>query len=256
MEEQVHSDQETTTTCTSTTTTIPLKRSAPLIRKEMLSKGAHFLRFERPASVPLVKEAIDKWQTMQEKGFLITSDSGCILPYEYYRASEKGRGHPFKGHQRACWFFYGRLPAKKNSPCPRNEFGWPSHEEVSHLCHRGDCVRADHIVMEEFWRNRKRNFCGSSGHCDCGNAVKCVRAAFSNDTLGGSQACHFLTSRAEVEEVLSPLKERFPFVLLARSHYKVEDEKREHRNLRKKRRLRQDERRAKKRQRKRAEAES
>jgi len=207
------------------------KRSVPVIRKEMLELGCHFFRFAPPPS-GTPKQAADKWRTMEEKGFLVSKD-GCIFPYGYYRETEKG-GDKFKGHQRSSYFFHGRRP----DPTRRfNEHGWPCHEEVSHLCHRADCVRPDHLVVEEFWRNRKRNFCGFAGACDCGNRVRCLRTY--RDPGRSKEAIAAARDASEAAELLAPLLERHPFRLLPRTHYAAEDGKRENRGKRKRKHCKQ-----------------
>lgn len=199
------------------------KRSDADIRKEVLEEGGHLFEFTNKSKSS--GDHLSNWTVMQEKGFFVTTD-GCILPYVYFRKSNSS-GHKFKGHQRSSRFFHGRSPLKNR---PTNEHGWPCHEEVSHLCHRADCIRPDHLVIEEFWKNRKRNFCGVNGSCDCGNQVRCVRTYHNAETF--KERVTFEQDKAKVNLLLADLKLKYPFKLLSDNHYHSEDIKRKNRNNR------------------------
>ena len=72
--------------------------------------------------------------------------------------------------------------------------------QISHLCHRRSCCRVEHLVAEEQWRHVKRTYCGSSGACDCGNGVKCLRRYQMPDQ---SDQPEFCSTAAEVREALA-----------------------------------------------------
>jgi len=206
-----------------------MKRSEVEIREEMLSKGAFLFDFEALTVVDdkdAYKCYIDQWKTMERKGFLVTTD-GCILPYSYYRKSCKG--DKLKGHQRAAHFFFGRKPDYTKRV---NHYGWPCDEQISHLCHRVDCIRPDHLVMEPRWKNLKRNFCGEHGACDCGAAVKCVRTYHNPETFTDTFAVE--QRKDSMLELLKPLNLRFSFKLESKTKYTAEDVKKKNRNKRKK----------------------
>lgn len=112
--------------------------------------------------------------TMLRKGVLVTSDTGCIIPHPQY--CTHGGNHKNGAYQRCCRFFYGIAPdAGTSAGRLTNSFGWDETLEASHLCHRRECMNPAHIVFEPTWQNRKRNYCGFHGECDCGNTPKCLR---------------------------------------------------------------------------------
>jgi hypothetical protein len=206
----------------------PIKRSEPEIRKEVLEQGGFLFNFQVP-TVPFEnnKTFIDQWRTMERKGFFVTVD-GCLLPYSYYRKSCKG--DKLKGHQRSASFFFGRTPDRSIKV---NQHGWPCDEQVSHLCHRIDCINPVHLVIEERWKNLKRNYCGFSGACDCGSVPKCVKTYHNNETF--KESLEVERNKAKVLGLLASLHERYPFQIESKTKYLVEDEKRVNRNERKKR---------------------
>jgi len=202
------------------------KRSDADIRAEVLAEGGHLFKFTNLNNLPSNKAK--PYTTMENKGYFVTTD-GCILPYVYFRKSNE-QGHKLRGHQRSSRYFHGRSPLKDR---PVNEHGWPCSEEVSHLCHRADCIRPDHLVIEEFWKNRKRNFCGANGTCDCGNQVRCVRTYHNPETF--KERVVFEKNKKAVKGLLADLQKQYPFVLLTDDHYYAEDRKRRNRNERLKR---------------------
>lgn len=216
---------ETTSSTTSSTTQTSRKqkRSEFEIRAETLSEGAHLFSFH--CSEQLGKEFIDQWQAMERKGFFVTTD-GCILPYSYYRKSNL-KGDILKGHQRAAHLFFGRKP---DYTVRTNQHGWPCDEQISHLCHRVDCIRPDHIVIEPRWKNLKRNFCGEKGQCNCGMLPKCLRTYHNSTTF--MENLTFETSADAVQLLLAPLKTLHSFKLLTKTHFKKEDEKKSNRTKR------------------------
>jgi hypothetical protein len=155
------------------TTTNKVKRSSiPAIRENMLEKGALLFCFERPKGITSSNpEDVTWFNQMEAAGFLVTK-SGCIFPYENYSGASKGRP---KGHKISALFFKGSMPTFPNNP-----HGWPTTTQVSHLCHRKQCINPNHMVYEPQWKNLKRNYCGDTGKCDCGVEPKCL-ATYHND---------------------------------------------------------------------------
>lgn len=206
----------------------PIKRSEPEIRREMLDQGAFLFYFQALKPPPdNYKVFIDQWRTIERKGFLVTVD-GCMLPYSYYRKSCKG--DKLKGHQRSAHFFFGREPDRSIKV---NQHGWPCDEQISHLCHRIDCINPLHLVIEERWKNAKRNFCGLNGECDCGLSPKCLRTYHNHETF--KESLQIERDKVKVMTLLASLRERYPFRLEPKTKFVVEDEKRDNRNERKKR---------------------
>jgi len=121
-----------------------------------------------------------KYDTMERKGFLVTSDIGCLIPFEQYRAGKD------QGHQRSFEFHAGWKPDSTQVRKPVGPFGvtLSVNLEVSHLCHRHECVNPTHLVAEAKWKNAKRNYCGISQspfQCDCGSVLKCLKFYESPD---------------------------------------------------------------------------
>lgn len=152
---------------------------------------------------------------MMEKGVQVTKD-GCMLPHEQYGV--RGKGSTLKGHQRSAYFFTGVTPAraasKKKGGTHRDTNGWPTDSQISHLCHRSNCVRPDHVQQELRVVNLRRNWCGILGGegCDCGMTPPCLRmyhpAEWEEPNL---KLCE---SKREVREALGDMPDQFPFELL------------------------------------------
>jgi len=168
-----------------------IRRGSGHLRSDFLEKGAFLIEFALPTTplnmfqreaplgfeTPLVTDAVyekfkTEYRTMERKGFLVTSDTGCLIPHPQYSTTQKGATR--KGHQRAFAFF-GRWCPQQGKVAERNLHGWPSTQQISHKCHRRNCCRPDHLLSEEQWRNLKRNYCGYDGMCDCGSEIKCIR---------------------------------------------------------------------------------
>jgi len=207
-----------------------IKRSEPDIRAEMQETGAVLLEFNIPPDT--VKEAVDQWRTMEAKCFHVTGD-GCIFPYRYFWSSNT-KGHKLSGHRRSVAFFTHRA---LNSSVSVNQYGWPMTEQVSHLCHRENCVNPQHLIVEAQWCNLRRNYCGLTGHCTCGMQPACLRTYMRWDNFlmqVKEGAVSLATTEQEVLDVLQDLRGQFPFRVLKKTHYAVEDLKRANRKDRKK----------------------
>ena len=225
------------------------KRSSGSMRKSNMARGAFLFEFQTPnqpvdiirrelgpgvAKGPLQKidarkSALDQYRTMERKGFRVTSDIGCLIPDEQYCTYQQG--HTVKGHQRTVSFFAHWRP-EQGETAIRNEWGWPCDLQVSHLCHRRSCCRLDHLIVEEQWRNVKRNFCGSSGACDCGNPIKCKRRYDSKET---AELPDFVLEESEVLDLLDGAP---PFVLHPPSRFENRDQKSRQRKANKQKRER------------------
>jgi len=228
------------------------KRASGSLRKANLRRGAFLIEFQTPpAAVDVVQRELavgvekgpmltgkdlqsarDQYRTMERKGFRVTKDIGCLIPDEQYCTYQQG--HTVKGHQRTITFFAHWCP-KQGSSAIRNEHGWPCNLQVSHLCHRRSCCRLDHLIVEEQWRNVKRNFCGSTGSCDCGNPIKCLRRYTSQDT---AELPDFCLTEEEVSEVMVGAP---TFVIHPPSRYENRDDKSKQRKLAKDKRKRNQE---------------
>eukprot|EP00878_Enallax_costatus_P000893 GHUV01001020.1.p1 GENE.GHUV01001020.1~~GHUV01001020.1.p1 ORF type:complete len:327 (+),score=92.26 GHUV01001020.1:641-1621(+) len=225
------------------------KRTSGSVRKEHLVRGAFLIEFQNPAEPrdmcqrdmpiglgvgPLQsgkdrQAAIDKYRTMERKGFRVTDDIGCLIPDEQYGTYQQGA--TVKGHQRSFAFFAHWAP--KQAPAAiRNEHGWPMNLQISHLCHRRSCCRVDHLVCEEQWRNIKRNFCGAGGECDCGSAIKCLRRYQMQDQTDQPSFCQ---SEDEVRAVLQGAP---PFVIHGPGRHEGRDSKSKQRKVAKEQRKR------------------
>lgn len=209
-----------------TTSNTP-RRSEAELRNEHLAQGALLLHFE--FKEPVNQRLLLLWAAIEKKGFLVASD-GCLIPHKVHWFSGRAR---VVASTVACEIAHGRLP----DVCTRsqvNECGWPEDEEVSHLCHISACCNPNHLVIEAKWKNRRRNYCGYNGTCDCGMVPPCVKP------YRNSQFNHELVylgySDSNLSERLQALFASFAAVaVLPSTHYRVEDAKRRNRLLRRKR---------------------
>ena len=170
------------------------RRSVGNMRVQMKEElNGFFLEFK------LDRQCTDKakheWSMIQEKGFQVYS-SGCIVPHPYYIAHGSKGPARVRGPKAAVCALKppveGFTPPgktkrkrkklkktkveieaeaeaeaeaeKKKVENPRNEDGWPTTLEVSHLCHWKSCIRPDHLVVEPRWKNWRRLYCSG---CDC-----------------------------------------------------------------------------------------
>lgn len=202
-----------------------IKRSSiPDIRKAMLDRGALLFRFEKPSNVNHKREHIVWFEQMQEAGFIVTT-LGCILPYENFRGSSKGRP---KGHKISAYFFLGEPSQQHPNEHPH---GWPMETQVSHRCHRKDCINPTHIVYEPQWKNLKRNYCGEQGTCDCGVRPTCL-ATYHNDAWKRYNDELITYSVDGYRGRVAKLIPGRRFVILPRNHYESVDNKKRKRNER------------------------
>jgi len=162
-----------------------------------------------------LQSAVDKYRTMERKGFLVTTDTGCLIPHEQYSTYQQGA--TVKGHQRSFAFFAHWVPTSAGSETVRNEFGWPATIQISHLCHRRGCCRIDHLIAEEQWRNQKRNYCGLNGVCDCGNDIKCLRRYQDENQVEEREFCTTIDQVIESLEGAPEYKVDLPVTLKERS---------------------------------------
>jgi hypothetical protein len=201
-----------------------VKRSAiPDIRKTMLERGALLFMFTKPAGVLHKPEHVRWFEQMQALGFLITT-SGCMIPYDNFSGSSKSRP---KGHKISAYYFFGEPPAFGD-----HEHGWPTEAQVSHLCHRKECINPSHLVYEPQWRNLKRNYCGEKGECDCGVQPRCV-ATYHNERWRHQECDTYITyETANYKRAVADLVPGQRFVILGPGHYSSVDTKRSKRNER------------------------
>jgi hypothetical protein len=144
------------------------RRSEADIRDEHLREGAVLLEFTRPANSS--DADWHAWQLIERKGFKVAS-CGCLIPHQQHWFSSRAR---VVASTLAVWVFQKRR-VNRNTIGTVNNDGWPCTEQVSHLCHCSECCNPRHLTVEPAWKNLRRNFCGSTGHCDCGMVPKCVR---------------------------------------------------------------------------------
>lgn len=223
------------------------RRLSAKVRDEHLSRESFLIQFEEPQQPmdmfrrevsPAIKpakllsgseyqSALDKYRTMERKGFRVTKDIGCLIPHEQYCTYQGGA--TLKGHQRTFAFFGKWCP---EASVLRNQYGWPISPQISHLCHRRSCCRPDHLIAEEQWRNQKRNYCGHDGECNCANEIKCLKRYSMEDQEEDPVFC---ATEAEVKVALEGAPKH---VILSRGHFQDRDEKAQKRKANKESRKR------------------
>ena len=152
----------------------PLKRSSRRtvaeMRSEMIENNGVFLDWSFKIKTDCknnTPENRNAFNTISEKGFFVF-ENGCILPHPYY--SKKGKDGParLRGGKASMQIFH---PPKTQSDVNRNEDGWPTNIEISHLCHWSACINPTHLLWEPRWKNWKRLYCFG---CDCNNLPPCL----------------------------------------------------------------------------------
>lgn len=209
------------------------KRSFADIRDEMLANGAHLISLKRPDGVSDAEWKA--WEKVEKYGLMVTAH-GCLIPYRYF-CRTSGKSHSFKGHQRSAAVFVGSAPASNGDG--RDELGWPSELQLSHICHRSACCNPSHILIEEQWRNLKRNFCGREGVCDCGSQPACLLRYQSSKTPVTDPILDD-EEEARAALTLALANSHHSFVIRPRNYYRVEDEKSRNRITRLRRKRKHD----------------
>lgn len=198
------------------------RRGIPVIREEMLKKGALLFRFKSPKGIHHPeKEHISWFKKMEALGFLVTI-TGCMLPYENFSGGSKGRP---RGHKISALFFKGPMPRFSE-----HKEGWPTSSQVSHLCHRKECVNPLHLHYEPQWKNLKRNYCGENGNCDCGVTPKCICTYHNGDWDYDDTFITYDTENYQ-KRVKDLLKgQGYRFTILPKNHYESIDKRTKQRN--------------------------
>ena len=201
------------------------------MRSEMIENNGVFLDWSykiKTDSNNNTPENRNAFYTISEKGFFVF-ENGCILPHPYY--SKKGKDGParFRGHKASISIFH---QPKTQSDVNRNEDGWPTNMEISHLCHWFACMNPDHLLWEPRWKNWKRFYCFG---CDCNNDPPCLRkfhpSSYWEDESNWPNKIGY--------DRISELKEKLPKLVkvLPKNHFKKVDLKAKNRlkRLKKKR---------------------
>lgn len=211
------------------------RRTEADVRDDHLKEGAILIEFTPHAEAS--KQVIEWWRGMEKYGFKVTDD-GCIIPHKQYWGSKGGNEKKGKDtrpscRSLSCQFFHNKR-AKKQDP---NEGGWPCDEQYSHLCHVWNCASPKCIHVEEQWKNLKRNYCGSTGKCECPFEPKCTRIYRNSEWDWDFNYLDYDTEN--LKSKIQAWMGNHEFKILPRDYYKVEDEKRRNRNLRKNRQKKQ-----------------
>lgn len=205
------------------------RRSESDVRQEMLDKGALLLEFEPHEDAS--KEDIKSWKKLQKKGFLL-HETGCLIPDSNHWFVNKGKP---EGASCASKVLRGIDCDRRER---KNHLGWPLREEFSHLCHNSNCCSPCHVVCEAVWKNKKRNYCGIDGTCDCGQEPKCIlpyRPKKDQAKWVAENSPLVTYKSADLKRKAVELLPKFDFKILEPNHYAVQDLKRKNQQLRKKR---------------------
>jgi hypothetical protein len=176
------------------------------------------------------QKVVNDWRVIEKKGFRVTED-GCLLPHpnHYPKANDR-----LSAPEVAMEFFSNKV--RSTDDPARDEEGYPTSEQLSHLCHWNRCCWFKTLTFEPQWKNQKRNFCGRSGSCDCGNEVKCVRMYHSSEW---PRTPKFLAY--DTPDLAAKLKALFEvrepglsvtLKVLPKDHYVIQDQQRENRTER------------------------
>lgn len=110
---------------------------------------------------------------MRRWGFHCATD-GCLLPHPEFCPEAN-----VPGYNRSDRSFTAKRADRRGA---KDEWGFSMDEDVSHLCHDGNCVNPGPIVIERSCLNKTRNYCGLLGaladfgefECECGAQPKCM----------------------------------------------------------------------------------
>lgn len=159
------------------------RRSLGDVRNDFIKQGALLLEFELLPNTTDVAagDVVSAWRHIERFGFLVMADTGCMIPHAQFRP-HYGNSKLKLAHICSVAFFRGTRINYKAEEGKKNSFGWPVDLQVSHLCHTSGCCNPQHLVVEERWKNVKRNFCGwkvdaETGEpvCNCGMEPACIR---------------------------------------------------------------------------------
>ena len=100
-------------------------------------------------------------------GAVTFNSKGCILystdRHQIFRATAlDGRKIPVFAHQLAMLYKLKILELPS------------SHKQVSHRCGHPNCVRIEHLILENISKNRSRDSCHRYKICKCGLQPACV----------------------------------------------------------------------------------
>jgi len=202
------------------------RKSDAQIRKFMADeKHGILLKLERTDGT----ETSNAWKCIEKCGFTVSKD-GCLLPYDRYWPHSGQSGEKLGHICSAVTFNDAKLKdlGKKGT----NQFGWPTTLEVSHLCHVSMCCNPAHLVVEEAWKNKKRNYCGLEGTCDCGVTPQCLLRYRSSSSPFSLRVCTYST-RGLKNFIQSKLPDSVKVKVLSEDHYRKQDLKRANRKKRK-----------------------
>lgn len=221
---------------------VPKKRaSVPTIRGQMLEDGAVLLRFtvcfskDAPEEkLKISKEAEKEWRSVEQYGFLILED-GCLIPAPCKR--EGANKTKKNAYDVAYRYFSGQTIERDDKAF--DELGWPIGEQLSHLCHDNACCCYKCLIGEETWRNRKRNYCGRDGTCDCGMDPPCkktyrsshVKRVYAREQLLVYSSPH-LGDRVKAFYNSETLERTVKVKILPANHYRVKEKKDENKGKR------------------------
>lgn len=205
------------------------------LRNEHLEAGALLLSFESIHENVIQARVKSAWHTIEKKGFRILRDIGCLIPHESYYTPAPQHG-TITAVKIAMQFFTNTSPDPSKIGS-HNQLGWPEHQEYSHLCHNFTCCNPSHIVIESFWCNRKRNFCGINGNCDCGMKPACIKSYKNRDgimrdikELANNSSSLSLLLQYSDHNLATQIHQLIPLAnsirILPKNYYHVEDVKR------------------------------
>ena len=143
------------------------------------------------------REDFNALRKILNKGVQVSKD-GCIYPHPRY--CTPGDGDKRKAYQRVMLGLMGVRTVGQHDKADE-QTGWPNWAEISHFfCHHLKCCNPLHLTVEPAWRNRRRNYCGDTGQCDCNSQPPCHLRYSSGCPMQPDDLC------SSTEEVRRPLK--------------------------------------------------
>lgn len=233
------------------------------MRNAFMAEGALLLEFDLLPSTTGVAsgDIVSAWRRIEKFGFLVTKDTGCMIPHAQF-LPHTGNSKLGLAHICAMAFFQGQRINYENEKGKTNADGWPVDAQISHLCHTSGCCNPRHLVVEQRWKNVKRNYCGfkddaddgeQQASCNCGMTPPCVRKYFPSSVIQkrpllvdnepglGRALRHFVgglkpgQDAAVADATKLPTCVPFSVRVLPADYYVNEDQKKKNRLLRRKR---------------------
>ena len=121
-----------------------------------------------------LREKVAKWQKSHRKGVTRYKNNVIVCVVKPGATNKDGYQQVNLGNignvqQTAYYHHVAVWAARGEDALP---VSW--QQSISHLCHHTDCVNPEHMVLEEHWKNVRRQSCPGPDDCSCDETHKCI----------------------------------------------------------------------------------